>query len=261
MAKLRVRPRASASRRRIRAPAAWNVATHNRCASGPTSFSTRWRSSPAALFVNVTARISGARARRSRSRCAIRCVSTRVLPEPAPARMSKGPSPWRTASSCGGLRTLASGSDTGGVITQKTVRCGGAVARSGPHHSARRPRRGRDELHGRRVRRRPGRDRLRPHVPQRRAGARGGGDRSGYALLTEAGLVIHTGDFKIDWSPVDGKLLDVRRFAELGETGVACLLSDSTNAEREGTTPSEREVGESLIRIFAGPLAKGRVVV
>src|SRR5437867_4661031 len=86
-------------------------------------------------------------------------------------------------------------------------------------------------------------------------------DAVGYALLTEAGLVIHTGDFKIDWSPVDGKLLDVRRFAELGETGVACLLSDSTNAEREGTTPSEREVGESLIRIFAGPLAKGRVVV
>src|SRR5438270_9714071 len=86
-------------------------------------------------------------------------------------------------------------------------------------------------------------------------------DAVGYALLTEAGLVIHTGDFKIDWSPVDGKLLDVRRFAELGETGVACLLSDSTNAEREGTTPSEREVGESLIRIFAGPLARGRVVV
>src|SRR5205085_10491740 len=86
-------------------------------------------------------------------------------------------------------------------------------------------------------------------------------DAVGYALLTEAGLVIHTGDFKIDWSPVDGKLLDVRRFAELGETGVACLLSDSTNAEREGTTASEREVGESLMRIFAGPMAKGRIVV
>src|SRR5207237_260453 len=78
-------------------------------------------------------------------------------------------------------------------------------------------------------------------------------DAVGYALLTEAGLVIHTGDFKVDWSPVDGKLLDVRRFAELGETGVACLLSDSTNAEREGTTASEREVGESLMRIFPGP--------
>jgi ribonuclease J len=86
-------------------------------------------------------------------------------------------------------------------------------------------------------------------------------DAVGYALLTDAGLVIHTGDFKVDWSPVDGKLLDVRRFAELGETGVACLLSDSTNAEREGTSISEREVGESLMRIFAGPLAKGRVAV
>ncbi len=86
-------------------------------------------------------------------------------------------------------------------------------------------------------------------------------DAVGYALPTEAGLVIHTGDFKIDWSPVDGKLLDVRRFAELGESGVACLLSDSTNAEREGTSISEREVGESLMRIFAGPLGKGRIVV
>ena len=86
-------------------------------------------------------------------------------------------------------------------------------------------------------------------------------DSVGYALRTEAGLVIHTGDFKIDWSPTDGRLLDVRRFAELGEEGVACLLSDSTNAEREGTSVSEREVGESLQRIMAGPLARGRVVV
>src|SRR6185436_4301996 len=113
MAKLRVSPRASASRRRMRAPAAWKVATQRRCASGPTSFSTRSRSSPAALLVKVTARISGARASFSRSRCAIRCVSTRVFPEPAPARMSRGPSPERTASSCSGLRTFASGSDTG----------------------------------------------------------------------------------------------------------------------------------------------------
>lgn len=86
-------------------------------------------------------------------------------------------------------------------------------------------------------------------------------DAVGYALATEAGLLIHTGDFKVDWSPVDGKLLDVRRFAELGEEGVACLLSDSTNAERDGTSVSEREVGESFMRFFAGPLARGRVVV
>ena len=86
-------------------------------------------------------------------------------------------------------------------------------------------------------------------------------DSVGYALRTEAGLIVHTGDFKIDWSPTDGRLLDVRRFAELGEEGVTCLLSDSTNAEREGTSISEREVGESLQRIMAGPLARGRVVV
>jgi len=86
-------------------------------------------------------------------------------------------------------------------------------------------------------------------------------DAVGYALFTEAGVVVHTGDFKVDWSPVDGKLLDVRRFAELGEAGVACLLSDSTNSEREGTGVSEREVGESLLRIFAGPLARRRIVV
>lgn len=86
-------------------------------------------------------------------------------------------------------------------------------------------------------------------------------DAVGYALRTAAGVVVHTGDFKVDWSPVDGRLLDVRRFAELGEEGVACLLSDSTNAERAGTSVSEREVGESLSRIMAGPLARGRIVV
>src|SRR6184192_2308020 len=86
-------------------------------------------------------------------------------------------------------------------------------------------------------------------------------DAVGYAVSTEAGLIVHTGDFKVDWSPVDGKLLDVRRFAELGEAGVACLLSDSTNSEREGTSISEREVGESLMRIFAGPQARARIVV
>jgi ribonuclease J len=86
-------------------------------------------------------------------------------------------------------------------------------------------------------------------------------DAVGFAIRTSAGMVVHTGDFKIDWSPIDGRLLDVRRFAELGEEGVSCLLSDSTNAEREGTSTSEREVGESLARIFAGPLARGRIAV
>ncbi len=86
-------------------------------------------------------------------------------------------------------------------------------------------------------------------------------DAVGYALRTSAGIIVHTGDFKVDWSPIDGRLLDVRRFAELAEEGVSLLLSDSTNAEREGTSVSEREVGESLARVFAGPLARGRIVV
>ncbi|MBS2026029.1 MAG: ribonuclease J, partial [Deltaproteobacteria bacterium] len=86
-------------------------------------------------------------------------------------------------------------------------------------------------------------------------------DAVGYAFRTSAGTLIHTGDFKIDWSPVDGRMLDVRRFTELAEDGIALLMSDSTNAEREGTTASEREVGDSLARVFAGPLARGRIVV
>ena len=86
-------------------------------------------------------------------------------------------------------------------------------------------------------------------------------DAVGYALRTPAGVVVHTGDFKVDWSPPDGRLLDVRRFAELGEEGVACLLSDSTNAEREGTSASESQVGEAMARIFGAPHARGRIVV
>src|SRR2546425_8422260 len=86
-------------------------------------------------------------------------------------------------------------------------------------------------------------------------------DAVGYALRTPAGVVVHTGDFKVDWSPPDSRLLDVRRFAELGDDGVACLLSDSTNAERPGSSVSESEVGESMVRIFGGPYARGRIVV
>jgi len=86
-------------------------------------------------------------------------------------------------------------------------------------------------------------------------------DAVGYALRTPAGVVVHTGDFKVDWSPPDGRLLDVRRFAELGDEGVACLLSDSTNAERAGTSISESRVGEAMARIFGAPNARGRIVV
>src|SRR3954463_3664249 len=87
----------------MRAQAEWNVITHIARVARPTSCSTRSRISPAALLVNVIARISSARAWPVRSRYAIRWVSTRVLPEPAPARMSSGPAPWAPAARCGGL--------------------------------------------------------------------------------------------------------------------------------------------------------------
>ena len=82
----------------MRAQAEWKVMTHIARIARPTSSSTRSRISDAALLVNVIARISSARAWRVRIRYAIRWVSTRVLPEPAPARISSGPSPWVTAS-------------------------------------------------------------------------------------------------------------------------------------------------------------------
>lgn len=79
------------------------------------------------------------------------------------------------------------------------------------------------------------------------------------ALHTPVGVVIHTGDFKIDHTPVDGEFFDFQRLAEHGEKGVLCLLSDSTNAEVPGHTPSERSVYPNLDRIFAQ--APGRILV
>lgn len=70
------------------------------------------------------------------------------------------------------------------------------------------------------------------------------------AVETPAGLVVHSGDFKFDPAPVDGRQTDLRRFAELGSQGVLLLLSDSTNAMREGATPSESRVGPTLEEIF-----------
>ena len=79
------------------------------------------------------------------------------------------------------------------------------------------------------------------------------------AVDTPIGTVIHTGDFKIDHTPMDGELFDSQSFAAYGEKGVLLLLSDSTNVEREGTTPSEREVGKNLEEIFQ--VSDGRLFV
>ena len=75
-------------------------------------------------------------------------------------------------------------------------------------------------------------------------------DASAIALRTPVGIVFHSGDFKLDVSPIDGKMMDLTRIGEIGREGVNLLLCESTNAERAGFTPSERTVGGSLDRIF-----------
>ena len=75
-------------------------------------------------------------------------------------------------------------------------------------------------------------------------------DAVGLAIRTPAGVVIHTGDFKIDHTPIDGRVSDLARLAELGDEGVLLLLSDSTNSGRTGVTPSERAVARGLERAF-----------
>ncbi len=79
------------------------------------------------------------------------------------------------------------------------------------------------------------------------------------ALRTPVGTIFHTGDFKFDQTPIDGKPADFARIASIGDEGVLCMLSDSTNAERPGHTLSERIVGEAFTSIFSH--AKGRIVV
>ena len=75
-------------------------------------------------------------------------------------------------------------------------------------------------------------------------------DAVALAFHTPTGVVLHTGDFKIDSTPVAGPMIDLTRFGELGKTGVLALLADSTNAERPGYTPSEQVVGESFTNLF-----------
>jgi ribonuclease J len=84
-------------------------------------------------------------------------------------------------------------------------------------------------------------------------------DSVAVVLETEAGRVVHTGDYKLDHTPVDGIKTDVGKLAEVGNRGVDLLLGDSTNAERAGVTPSERVVGEAFRQIV--PLRNGRVLV
>lgn len=76
-------------------------------------------------------------------------------------------------------------------------------------------------------------------------------DAAALALYSPAGVVIHTGDFKVDYTPVFGDAIDLQRFAELGKKGVLALMCDSTNAERRGFTPSERTLGRTFDTIFA----------
>ena len=84
-------------------------------------------------------------------------------------------------------------------------------------------------------------------------------DVVGIYFKTPVGTVIHTGDFKIDYTPADGKIMDIHKFAELGQEGVLVLMSDSTNAERPGFTKSERTVGMALDDAFRG--AKNRILM
>ena len=75
-------------------------------------------------------------------------------------------------------------------------------------------------------------------------------DASALAIYSPAGIVVHTGDFKVDYTPVFGDAIDLQRFAEIGKKGVLALMCDSTNAERPGFTMSERTVGKVFDSLF-----------
>lgn len=85
-------------------------------------------------------------------------------------------------------------------------------------------------------------------------------DAVGLAITSPVGVIIHTGDFKIDTTPVDGDMINIPRFAEYGTKGVLALFQDSTNAERPGYTMSEKKVGESFLNLFT-KAGKRRIVV
>ncbi len=85
-------------------------------------------------------------------------------------------------------------------------------------------------------------------------------DCIGMAIHTPSGVIVQTGDFKIDYSPIGGDIIDLARFAELGNKGVLCLLADSTNAEKPGYTMSESKVGQSFNMLFNNAVGK-RIIV
>lgn len=84
-------------------------------------------------------------------------------------------------------------------------------------------------------------------------------DAVAFAIGSPVGKVIHTGDFKVDFTPIDGQRMDIHRFAQLGQEGVLCLLADSTNVVRPGYTMSESTVGDTFEEIFRH--AEGRIIV
>ena len=84
-------------------------------------------------------------------------------------------------------------------------------------------------------------------------------DSVALAIHTPVGIIVHSGDFKIDYQPIDGELIDLHRFAELGKQGVLLLMGDSTNVERPGYTMSESTVGATFMELFRG--AGGRVIL
>lgn len=84
-------------------------------------------------------------------------------------------------------------------------------------------------------------------------------DAVALAIHTPAGVVVHTGDFKVDLTPVDGDVMDLARFAELGTQGVLALMADSTNVEKPGYTFSESTIGANFEKLFMG--AKGRIII
>lgn len=84
-------------------------------------------------------------------------------------------------------------------------------------------------------------------------------DSCSLAVYTPLGTILHTGDFKIDYTPIDGKLMDLQRISTIGREGVLLLMADSTNVERTGHSLSESTIGQTLKRIFS--TAKGRVIV